>query len=106
MLFQAEGVNGHARAAQTGRAPQHTAASRVVDVLLLAATTCVVLGQMVKSIVGEGGSCAIDRAAGDVAPGIIAAGVGLSGLVVTGCPQAVEPGQLVWMAAVTVEILR
>ena len=59
---------------------------------------------MIEAIVGEGGCRAIDIAAGDVAPGIVAARVGLPRLVAAGRPQAVEPGQLVRVAAVTKEL--
>ena len=58
---------------------------------------------MVESIIGEGGSRAIDIAAGDVAPGIIAARVGLPRLGAARCTQAVEARQLVRVAAVAVE---
>ena len=73
--------------------------------MFLAVTACIILGQIVESIVGEGGSRAIDIAARHVAPGVIEARVGLPGLGAAGRAQAVEAGQLVGMTAVTVEVL-
>ena len=61
---------------------------------------------MVKSIVGEDGSRAIDIPAGDVAPGIITTTIGLPRLVATGRAQAVEPGQLVRAGAALLQVLK
>ena len=85
MLFQPEGVDGHAGVARAGRAAQHAADSCVVDILFLFIGPGIVHGQVVEAVVGEGGSGAIDIAAGDVAPGVVAAGVGLPGLGAAGC---------------------
>ncbi len=105
VLFEPEGVDDHAGVARAGRAAQHATTSRVVDILLLAVGTGIVHGQVVEAIIGKGGCRAIDIAAGDVAPGVITARVGLSGFIAAGRAQAVEPGQLVRVAAVAVEIL-
>jgi len=106
VLFEAEGVDGHAGGARAGRAAQHAATCCIVDILFLAVGACIILGQVVESVVGKRGAGAAHGAAGDVAPGIIAARVGLPGLGAARRAQAVEAGQLVWVAAVTVEVLR
>ncbi len=103
MLFEAEGIHRHAGAARAGRAAQHAFARRIVDVLFLASTACIILGQVVESIIGEGSTGAVHGATGDIAPDIITAGVGLPRLVVARCTQAVEARQLVRVAAVAVE---
>ncbi len=74
--------------------------------MFLAVGARIIHGQVVEAIVGKRCCGPIDIAAGDVAPGIVTAGVGLPGLGAAGRTQAVEPGQLVRMAAVTAEILR
>jgi hypothetical protein len=106
VLFQAKGIHRHGRDPSTGRAAQHPFATGVVDVLFLAVGACVIRGQVVESVIGEGGCRAINVAAGDVAPGIVEARIGLACLGATGRAQDVEPSQPVRVTAVTVEILR
>ncbi len=103
VLFQPKGVDGHGRVARAGRAAQDAIASCVVDILFLAVGTRIIHGQIVEAVVGKGGAGAAHGAAGDVAPGIITARVGLSRLGAAGCAQAVEAGQLVRVAAIAVD---
>jgi hypothetical protein len=86
--------DGHGRAT-AGRAAQDAIASCVVDILFLAVGACIVHGQVVEAIVGKGGRRAAHRAAGDVALGVVAAGIGLARLGAAGRACLVEPAQLV-----------
>jgi len=104
VLFQPEGIDRHGGAACAGRAPQHALATGVVDVLFLPGTASIPARQVVEPIIGERRAGAVHRAGGDVAPGIVTAGVTLSQFVATGRAGLVEPGEMVRMGAVTGEL--
>lgn len=60
---------------------------------------------MIEQVIGERGGGAAGGAAGDVAPGIVTAGVNLPGLVGAGGTTGVQTRQLVWLVAGEIEVL-
>ncbi len=105
MLFQPKGVGPQGRARAVGRTAQHPLPRGVRDVPFLVGCARIPLGEVIQQIVGERGRGATERAAGDVAKGIIAAGIDLPALTRAGGAQRVEPIQLVGGAAGAVEVL-
>jgi len=106
VLFQPEGIDRHAGAACAGRAAQHALATGIVDVLFLPGTASIPARQVVEPVVGQRRTGPIDGVGGDVAPGIVEARVTLPQFVTAGRACLVEPGQLVRMGAIAVEIAR
>ena len=105
MFFQPKGVDDHGRPAAVRRAAQHAIARGIVDVEFLIGRTDIPLGQVIEQVIGERGGGAAVGAAGDVAPAIVAAGVDGSAQAGAGGPARIKAGQLVGLAAATVEVL-
>ena len=105
MLFGAEGVHGDGRATTGGATLQHACVCVVVRVLALIGATRVPLCQFVQYVEGERGVGTVVVARGLVAPAIVAGTVGRAGWIATGGTKRIEPADLVWLAAVAVEIL-
>ena len=77
VFLQSEGVDRHGGATAVGGAPQDAGARSVVDVELFVVGACVPTDEVVEQVVGERRDGAAVGTAGDVAPGIVAAGVDL-----------------------------
>lgn len=105
VFLAAEGIDGDGGRAARGGAAQHARAARVVEVPLLRVGAAVVpLDEVVEPVVGEGGAAAPDGAGGDVAPGIVHDGVVRPAFGTAGLSDEVEPGQLVRVRRIAVEI--
>src|SRR5258708_25772744 len=105
MLFQPEGIDRQGGATTVGGTPQQALAAPVVHIPLLIGCTRIPLSELVEVVVGERAGRPAEGAAGHIAKAVVAAAVALPGLIGAGGTGGIQPGQLVWMAAVAVEIL-
>src|SRR5260370_4970765 len=105
MLFQPEGIDRRGPTTTVGGHPHQALAAPVVHIPLLIGCTRIPLSELVEVVVGESAGRAAEGAAGHIAKAVVAAAVALSGLIGAGGTGGIQPGQLVWMAAVAVEIL-
>ncbi len=71
-------MQGRARAID--RPPQHPLPGVVVDVPFLVGGACIPLGEVIREVIRERGRRAAEIASGDVAKGVVAAGVDLPAL--------------------------
>ena len=114
MFLHAERIErdfGVARARAGGRPLQDAVARGIVHVPFLVGggLRVVPAHQVIQPIIAEGigeqGAAVGDRAAGDIAPGVVATAIDLPALGGAGGAGAIEAGQLVGLTAATVEVL-
>ena len=107
VLFESEGVHLHGGATAIGRAAQDSVARAVVDVELCVVGACVPTDEVIQQVVAQRRGGAAVGAAGDIAPGVVAAAIDQGGLGGAGGAITVDAGQFVRLGvAVQVLLLR
>ena len=105
VLLAPEGVDRQAGGAAIGRTAQDALAYAIVHVPFLVGGPGIPFGKVVLVVVGEGAGGAPESAATYIAKAIVARGVDLPRLVRAGSSGGLEPGELMRLAAIVVEVL-
>jgi len=105
VLFEPEGVDREGRAAARGAAAQRAVAAHVIGVPLLASCSRIPLHELIERVIRKRGGAAVVRATRDVAEGVITARVDCAAQIAASGANRIEPGQLVRVIAIAVEIL-
>src|SRR5437868_3365216 len=105
MFLQPEDIDGHTRCAITTAPLQDALPLGIVGVPFLAVLASVPLHKMVKHVIRERRRDVVIRAADNVAPVVVLDTVARSRQFEAGCARRIETRQLVWVTAVTIEVL-